>query len=184
MTRAQLPSRRLVQAGLLQIFQDRLELVRRDREIKKPIAARAAFPVDLLQPLDQALVTGVVVEFALMIEKGLGEAVPDFVAHRLARKFPGRLFLFLSKLLVRFRPARETDHGQGRRQLAIGCDVVERGNQFPHRQVARRPENHHRARLRHGPVRQPLAERIGLLSVGRLAHRARGMREVRQIPID
>ncbi len=99
-----------------------------------------------------------------MIENRLGEAVPDFVAHRLARELPRRLFLFLAKFLVRLRAARETDHRQGRRQFAIGRDVVEGGNQFPHRQVARRPENHDRARLRHGPGREPLAERIGLRS--------------------
>ena len=64
MTRAQLPFARLVQTRFLQIFQDRLELVRRDREIKKPVAAGAALLVDLVEALRQTLVAGVIVEFA------------------------------------------------------------------------------------------------------------------------
>ncbi len=39
----------LVQTGGLEMFQNRFELVRRDREIEKAIAARAAFLVDLIQ---------------------------------------------------------------------------------------------------------------------------------------
>ena len=52
-TRAQLPSFALVQSRSFQIFQDRLELLRRRREIKKTIAARAAFLVDLIEAFRQ-----------------------------------------------------------------------------------------------------------------------------------
>ena len=178
------PIARLVQTSLLKILHDGLELVRRDREIKKPITAGPALPINFLEALRQALVAGRIVELTLMIENGLGEAVPDFVAHRLARKFPGGFFLLLAEFLVRFRATRKTDHRQRWRQFAIGRDVVERGNQFPHRQVAGRPENHDRARLRHGPRREPLAERIGLRSFRSLAHRAEVMRRFRQIRAD
>ena len=101
MTRAQLPSRALFNR-FLKVFQDRLELVRRDREIKKPIPAGPAFLINLLQAFRQALVASRIVEFALMIEDGMGEAVPEFVAHRLARKFPGRLFLLACEIPRRF----------------------------------------------------------------------------------
>src|SRR2546430_13129054 len=43
----------LIQAGSLEMFEDRFELIRRDREIKEPVAARPAFLVDLIKPLDR-----------------------------------------------------------------------------------------------------------------------------------
>ena len=46
---------RFVQPRCLQMFQDRLELLRRDREIKKPVAARAAFLVDFIEAFRQRL---------------------------------------------------------------------------------------------------------------------------------
>ena len=58
MTRAQLPSRALFKPASFRFFRIGLELVRRDREIKKPIAARAAFLVDFVEALRQTLVTG------------------------------------------------------------------------------------------------------------------------------
>ena len=163
MTRAQLPSRALFRPGFFQVFHDRLELIGRGGEIKKPIAARAAFLVDLVEALGQFLVAPLVAEFALVIEKRLGEAVPDFVAHRLPGKLAGRFFLFLAEFVVRFRAAREADHRQGRRQLAIGRDVVERGHELAMSQVAGRAKNHDRARLRHGFGRESFAQGIGLL---------------------
>ena len=50
-------------------------------------------------------------KLALMIEDGLGEAVPDFIAHCLPGKFSGRLFLLLAKLFIRFRAAGDADYG-------------------------------------------------------------------------
>jgi len=50
------------------MFQDRLELIGRDREIKEPVAARSAFLVDLIQLLRQTFVAGFIAEIALMIE--------------------------------------------------------------------------------------------------------------------
>src|SRR5437764_2832443 len=58
----------LVQAGGLEMFQDRLELVGRDREIKEPVAARAAVLVDLVKTLRQTFEAGFIAEIALMIE--------------------------------------------------------------------------------------------------------------------
>src|ERR1700736_4665389 len=58
----------LVQSRTLQMFQDRFELIWSDREIKKPIAARAAFLVDLFQALGQTFEAGLVAEIALMIK--------------------------------------------------------------------------------------------------------------------
>src|SRR5207237_6700028 len=73
-----------VQPRRLEILQDRLELVRRRGEIKKPVAARSVFLVDLFKTLGQRLIAGFIFEFALMIKNRFGERIPDFVAYRLS----------------------------------------------------------------------------------------------------
>jgi len=117
---------RFVQAGFLQVFQDRLELVGRDREIEKPVAAGTAFAIDLIEAFRQTFVAGGIVKFARVIEKRLAESIPHLIAHRLAGKLAGRFLLFLAEFFVGFFPTREADHRDGRRQF--GSDVVERGN--------------------------------------------------------
>src|SRR5437660_8497785 len=49
---------RLVQTDGFEMFEDRLELVGRDREIKWPVAACAAFLVDLVQAFRQTFEAG------------------------------------------------------------------------------------------------------------------------------
>src|SRR5438876_9731344 len=140
----------LVQAGGLEMFQDRLELVGRDRKIKEPVAACAAFLVDLVQAFCQALETGFVAEVALMIKNRLAEVFPDFVAHSLARKFPYRLFHFAPEVGVTFFATGESDHGDSRRQLAIGGEIVKRRQEIPMSQIASSSKDDHAARLRDG----------------------------------
>ena len=139
----------LVQAGGLEMFQDRLELVGRDRKIKEPVTACAAFLVDLVQAFRQILETGFVAEVALMIKNRLAEVFPDFVAHALARKFPYRLFHFAPEVGVTFFTTGESDHGDSRRQLAIGGEIVKRRQQLAMGQVAGGSKNDNAARLRH-----------------------------------
>src|SRR5205809_120459 len=57
-----------VQACGFQVREDRFKLVRSSRKVKKPIAARAAFLVDLVETFRQSLVAGLVSKFALMIK--------------------------------------------------------------------------------------------------------------------
>ena len=57
-----------IQACGLKVFQDRLELIGRDCEIKKPVAARSAFLVDLIEALRQTFEAGFIAKVALMIE--------------------------------------------------------------------------------------------------------------------
>src|SRR6516225_6308908 len=99
------------------MLQDRLELVRRDREIKKPVPARAAVLVDLLKPLGEIFESGFVTEIAFVIKKRLPEVLPNFIAHHLARELPDGVFHFLPKIVVAFLAPGETDHSQSRRQL-------------------------------------------------------------------
>src|SRR5204863_6901937 len=56
-----------VQAGGLEMFQDWLELVRRDCKIEKAITARPALLVDLVQSLRQSFETGFVGKVAWMV---------------------------------------------------------------------------------------------------------------------
>ena len=101
--------RRFVQSGRFQVFQDRLELLRRGREIEQPITARAAFLVGLLESFRERLVAFLVVELALMIKKRLGKRLPNFVPHRLTRKLFRCLGEIVAKLIIFFGPASETD---------------------------------------------------------------------------
>src|SRR2546430_502292 len=92
------------------MFQDRLELVRRDREIKKPVTACAPFLVDLIEALRQTFEARLIAKIALMIENRLAEFFPNLVSPGLARKFSNRLFHFLPKFVIAFFASGETDH--------------------------------------------------------------------------
>ena len=65
------------------MLQNRFELIGSSSEIKKAVAARAAFLVDLVETFGQRFVAGLVAEFALVIEDRLRKRFPDFVAHGL-----------------------------------------------------------------------------------------------------
>jgi hypothetical protein len=106
-----------------------------------------------------------------MIKNGLGKAVPDLIAHRLPRKLARRLLLLLAKFLVRLLAPGETDNRQRGRKLPIRSNVIERGNQFPHREIAGRSENDNAAGLRDRAGSETFAERIGLGQFGRSGHR-------------
>src|SRR5438105_173993 len=58
----------LVQPGGFKMFQDRLELIWRDREIKEPVAARPPSLVDLVESCCQTFEAGLITEVALMVE--------------------------------------------------------------------------------------------------------------------
>ena len=140
----------LVQIDGFEMLQDGFELVGPDRKIKEPVAACAAFLVDLVQAFCQALETGFVAEVALMIKNRLAEVFPDFVAHVLARKFPGRFLHFAAKVVVTFFATGETDHSDSRRQLAVGGEIVKRRQELPMSQIASSAKDDHAARLRDG----------------------------------
>src|SRR5262249_30645144 len=140
---------RFVQADGLEMFQDRLELLGRAGEVKKPIPARAAFLVDRVQTFGQFFETGFVAEIALMIKNRLTEIFPDFVPYRLAREFFDRLFHFFSEVVIALWTTRETNYGDRGRQFAVGREIVKGRHELAMGQISGRAKNHHAARLRH-----------------------------------
>ena len=142
-----------VQAGAPEMFHDWFELIGRDREIEKSIAARAAFGVDLVQALSQTFVARLIAEVALMVVNRLRKSIPDFVANRLARKFSRRFLEFFSKVTVGFFAPGETDDGDGGWQIAVGREIIKSGNEFAMGQIAGRAEDHDAAWLRNGAGR-------------------------------
>jgi hypothetical protein len=61
-----------------------------------------------------------------------------------------------------FFPAGKTNYRYGRRQFAIGRQIVKRGNELAMGEIAGRTEDHDSARLGHGPYGKPFAQRIAL----------------------
>ena len=131
------------------MLQNRFELIGCDRQIKKPIATRATFLVDLVEAFGQSFIAGLILKFALKIKKRLGKRLPDFIAHSLARKFSDGLFHFPPEVVIAFLAAGEADDGHGGRQLSIGRQIVERGHQLAMGEIASGPEDNDAARLRH-----------------------------------
>ena len=152
------------------MLQNRFELVGTSRQVKQAIPPSAVVFVDLAEAFAQPLVTSLVAELALMIKQRLRKCFPDFVAHRLARKFPHGFLHLFPKIVIALRPARETDDHRRGRQFAIIGKVVERRNQFPMRQIAGGAENHNAAWLGHRARRQTFAQRIRLLLLSGTIH--------------
>ena len=92
-----------------------------------------------------------------MIEDRLRKHFPDFIAHRLARKFARGFFELAPELVVTLLSSREPDDCHGGRQIAIGSKVVKRWDEFALGEIARRAENHNTARLRHAARGQTFA---------------------------
>ena len=57
-----------VQADRFEVFQNRLELIRRDRKIKEAISSRPALFVDLIQLSGESFVARLIAKVALMIK--------------------------------------------------------------------------------------------------------------------
>jgi hypothetical protein len=82
-----------------------------------------------------------------MIEERLGERVPDFVPHILARKLPGGFFHFVPEFGVTLRPSRETDDSHRWWQFAIGGEIIKSRDELAMSQVPRRSKNDNAAWL-------------------------------------
>ena len=106
-----------------------------------------------------------------MIEDRLRKGGPDFVPNCLARKLACGLAEFTSKFVVRLRPAREADHRKIRRQIAIGGQIIESGDELPVGEIAGGTEDYDGARLRHRARNDPFTQRIRLLLIKKAIHR-------------
>ena len=127
------------------MLENRFELIWSGCKIKKAIAASAVRFVDFVEAFGQALVTGLVAEFALVIKNRLRKRVPDLVA---------------PEVVVDFLPAREADNCHGGRQVAVGREVIQRRHEFAVREITRGAEDHNRARLRHCARGNSFAKRV------------------------
>ena len=150
----------LIQAGCFQVLENRFELVRSSREIKKAIAACAIVFVDFIEAFGQALVTRLVVELALVIKNRLSKRLPNFVAHDLTGKLMRGFFKVAPEFLVTFLSASESDNCHRGRQVTVCCEVIQRGDEFAVGEIAGRAEDHNCAWLRHGPGGKPFPERV------------------------
>ena len=59
-----------------------------------------------------------------MIKNRLRKRLPNFIAHRLARKLARRVFKVAPEFVVTFLPASESNDSDGGRQFSIGGDVI------------------------------------------------------------
>ena len=113
-----------------------------------------------------------------MVKDRSGEPIPKFVAHSLAGKFSDSLLHVFAKFVVVFGPASETNDRYGRRQFAIGGDIINGGHKLAHREITRRAENHQRAWLWHRSCRQAFTQRVGLCLIAGFVHHRKSLRQI------
>ena len=146
------------QPGAGQLLEDDREGTRRDRQVERVVAARAAHPVEVvhrpLEPVERV----VVVEGALDEPEALGEPVPDRLPERGAGVLLHRVVDDLAEVLRAPVAAGETGEGEARREQAAVGQVVDRGHQLLARQVAGDSEDHQPARA--GDTWQALVPRV------------------------
>src|SRR5437667_4132268 len=140
------------------MFENRFELVRRNGEIKKPVAARAALLVNLVQLGGESFVARLVAKIAFMIKNRLRERFPDFVTNALPGEFSCRFLHRAPELVITFFASRDADNCDRGRQLAIGGKIVKRWHQLAVSEIAGRTENNDTARLRHRARGQTFAQ--------------------------
>ena len=114
-----------------------------------------------------------------MIEDRFAKRFPNVIADYLTRKLASRVFELLSKLAVTLLASREADDCHCRWKIAIGGEVIKRGNQFAMSEIASSAKNHNGARLRHSASGNAFAKRVQVRLVGgsiHLIHRLRRRR--------
>ena len=124
MTRAQLPSQVSFRPRGFQVLENRFELVRTGRQVKKAVAARAVALVDLLETFGQLLVTSFIAKLTPVIKNRLRKRVPDFVAHRLTRKLARGFFEVAPEFVVTFVASSESYDDYAGWQFAVGRQVI------------------------------------------------------------
>jgi hypothetical protein len=151
-----------VELEVLEVFQDSLELGRRDGEIKEAIAAGAELGIDIGKALGERLVALGIAELAAMRKDAACEALPALILDALTGEFPGVIAELGAELLVRFIAPGEADDGERGGEIAIGGKVVKGRDELALGEIASGAKDNHRARLRHRTAGETLAEGIGL----------------------
>ena len=148
----------VVEAAFLEPGDDRLELLRPSRKIEHAPSAEVVFLVEFVDAFGEGFVAVVVVELAAVIEKVLGEMVPEFLLDGLAGEFLGGLLHFLAEHVVGFVAPGETDDGHAGGQVAVGGEVVKGGDELAVGEVAGRAEDHQRTGFGLRTVGQPFTQ--------------------------
>ncbi len=139
---------------------DGLERLRGHRQVVDPVAARATLLVELHQRLADTILARVVVELGRDVADARGELLPDVGAERVARVLLHGLAHRGDELRGRLPRARDPHDRELLRQQAADGERVQSREELALRQVARRAEDHERARLGATPQPQPLGERV------------------------
>ena len=160
MTRDQPPAGDLLRPASLRLFRMPSNSAGGDGKIEEPVALGAALGVDLLQALGQAGVALGIAELAAVVVDALGEALPELVLDVLAGELAGGFLELGAELLIGLFPAGEADDGEGRGQIAIGGQVIKRGDELAVGEIARGAEDDDGARLRHAPAGKAFAQGI------------------------
>jgi hypothetical protein len=133
----------------------------RDREVEEAVALRPALAVNLFEHPGEHLIALRVLDIRGQEPHPLREGVPDLFVHllRLGELGHRRLHL-LAVLFVRHRRPPEADDGELGGQKPLLHESVERRNQLPLGEVARRAEDDDRARLGGALQTHPRAQRV------------------------
>ena len=83
--------------------------------------------IDFFDTFGKRFVTRFVFELTLVIKDRLRKVFPDFIAHGLSRKLTRGFFEIASEFIVSFWPAGEPDDHRGRRQVAVGGEIIQCG---------------------------------------------------------
>jgi len=119
---------------------------RRDRQVERVVAVRAAFAVEGLDGAPQLGERLLVVERALHKADALGELLPRLLAEWRARVLLDGVVHHLREVLLVPVAARKAREGERRgKQAAVG-QVVDRGHELLAREVAGHAEHHEAAR--------------------------------------
>src|SRR5207237_7555266 len=121
---------------------------------------------ELVQAFPESAVALEAREFAPVIVECAREICPDIVINSLAGIF-SRCFLKLSsKYFIRLISAGKTDESKSRGKSTVGSQVVESRYKFSVGQISGSAKDHHRTRLCHSAICEPLQQWINRQFVG------------------
>jgi len=133
------------QTGFTSLFGNGREKIWRCGEIEEIIFGNIELFIQIFEQFLQILERLFVGEIAARVMRPLDEPVDQIFINVLADKFGQIGSDFRLKFLTRKFLPPDTDDGERIRQKILLRQIVERGEKFAFRQIARRAENNHRA---------------------------------------
>ena len=135
---------RMVEARLAEVEEDVVEELGRRGKVIKPVRA-GSLGLHLVEPRFQGEVTFMIAEFARVVADVLRKTRPEIVVVALARDFLVQFLESLAEFLVRFLAAGDADDAESRRQIAVGGEVVKRGDELAVGEVTGCSKDHENA---------------------------------------